>query len=124
MVDNRTNYARDISMMVYDTYSATVKVFATEIPMSVRASEVSHEVIAYQIRQSFKPGEITPEEANRLGHELALRFTKGKYALSWLRTRIELMCIIISFLIPHPLMPPGSSKTSGCPALPCSVSVI
>ena len=39
-----------------------------------------HEVIAYQIRQSFKPGEITPDEANRLGHELALRFTKGKYA--------------------------------------------
>ena len=39
-----------------------------------------HEVIAYQIRQSFKPGEITPEEANRLGRELALRFTKGKYA--------------------------------------------
>lgn len=38
------------------------------------------DVIAYQIRQSFKPGEITPEEANRLGHELALRFTKGKYA--------------------------------------------
>lgn len=39
-----------------------------------------HEVIAYQIRQSFKPGEITPEDANRLGQELALRFTKGKYA--------------------------------------------
>ena len=37
-------------------------------------------VIAYQIRQSFKPGEITPEAANRLGHELALRFTKGKYS--------------------------------------------
>ena len=38
------------------------------------------DVIAYQIRQSFKPGEIMPEEANRLGHELALRFTKGKYS--------------------------------------------
>ena len=38
------------------------------------------DVIAYQIRQSFKPGEITPEEANRLGWELALRFTKGKFA--------------------------------------------
>ena len=38
------------------------------------------DVIAYQIRQSFKPGEITPEEANRLGRELALRFTKGKFA--------------------------------------------
>ena len=38
------------------------------------------DVIAYQIRQSFKPGEITPEEANRLGYELAMRFTKGKYS--------------------------------------------
>ena len=27
MVDNRTNYARDISLMVYDTYSASIKVF-------------------------------------------------------------------------------------------------
>lgn len=36
-----------------------------------------HNVIAYQIRQSFKPGEVTPEEANRIGHELGLRFTKG-----------------------------------------------
>ena len=43
MVDNRTNYAKDISLMVYDTYSASIKVFGTEIPMSVRASEVSVE---------------------------------------------------------------------------------
>ena len=43
MVDNRTNYARDISLMVYDTYSASIKVFATGIPMSVRASDVSVE---------------------------------------------------------------------------------
>ena len=38
------------------------------------------DVIAYQIRQSFKPGEITAEEANKVGYELAVRFTKGKYA--------------------------------------------
>ena len=38
------------------------------------------DVIAYHVRQSFKPGEITPEEANRIGYELAMRFTKGKYA--------------------------------------------
>ena len=38
------------------------------------------DVIAYQIRQSFVPGEITPEEANRLGYELARRFTKGNHA--------------------------------------------
>lgn len=35
------------------------------------------DVIAYHLRQSFVPGEITPEEANRLGRELAMRFTKG-----------------------------------------------
>ena len=38
------------------------------------------DVIAYHLRQSFVPGEITPEEANRLGRELAMRFTKGRNA--------------------------------------------
>jgi len=38
------------------------------------------DVIAYHIRQSFAPGEITPEEANRIGYELAMRFTKGRNA--------------------------------------------
>ena len=38
------------------------------------------DVIAYQIRQSFKPGEITAEEANKVGYELAERFLKGKHA--------------------------------------------
>ena len=38
------------------------------------------DVIAYQIRQSFRPGEITAEEANKVGYELAMRFTKGKHA--------------------------------------------
>lgn len=37
------------------------------------------EVLAYQIRQSFRPGEITPEKANQIGYELAMRFTKGKH---------------------------------------------
>ena len=40
----------------------------------------SDDVIAYHLRQSFAPGEITPEEANRLGYELAMRFTKGDHA--------------------------------------------
>ena len=38
------------------------------------------DIIAYHLRQSFVPGEITPEEANRLGQELARRFTKGNHA--------------------------------------------
>ena len=38
------------------------------------------DVIAYQIRQSFKPGEITAEEANKVGYELAMSLYQGKYA--------------------------------------------
>src|SRR5690554_2519841 len=38
------------------------------------------DVIAYHVRQSFSPGEITAEEANRLGVEFAKRFTKGKHS--------------------------------------------
>lgn len=37
-------------------------------------------ILLYQIRQAFKPGEISPEEANRISYELALRFTKGHHA--------------------------------------------
>lgn len=39
-----------------------------------------NDAIAYQIRQSFKPGEVTPEEANRIGYELAERYLKGNHA--------------------------------------------
>ena len=38
------------------------------------------DVIAYHMRQSFLPDEITPEEANRMGQELARRFTHGNHA--------------------------------------------
>ena len=38
------------------------------------------DIIAYQIRQAFKPGEITPEEANKIGYETAMRWTKGEHA--------------------------------------------
>ena len=44
-----------------------------------RRQPKERDIIAYRIIQSFKPGEITPEEANRLGYELAMKFTKGKH---------------------------------------------
>lgn len=43
-------------------------------------SRKGSDIIAYQIRQSFKPGEVTPEEANKVGYETAMRWTKGKHA--------------------------------------------
>ena len=39
-----------------------------------------NDVLAYQLRQSFKPNEVTPEEANKIGYELAMCFTKGQHA--------------------------------------------
>ena len=38
------------------------------------------DILLYHVRQSFKPGEITPEKALELGHDLAMRFTKGNHA--------------------------------------------
>ena len=38
------------------------------------------DVLCYQIRQSFPPGELDPEEALNIGYELAMRWTKGKHA--------------------------------------------
>ncbi|MCD8367975.1 MAG: relaxase/mobilization nuclease domain-containing protein [Clostridiales bacterium] len=39
-----------------------------------------NDVIAYHLRQSFKPGEITPEKANQIGYDLAMSLTKGNHA--------------------------------------------
>ena len=41
MVDNRTNYAKEISALLRDTYGSKLKVFASDIPLSVRAAEIS-----------------------------------------------------------------------------------
>lgn len=41
MVDSRTNYAKEISGLLRDTYGSKIKVFATDIPHSVRAAEIS-----------------------------------------------------------------------------------
>lgn len=41
MVDNRTNYAKDITAQIYEAYSSNINVFPIEIPLSVRAAEIS-----------------------------------------------------------------------------------
>ena len=38
-----------------------------------------HDVIAYHVRMSFKPDEVTAEKALELGRELAMRWTKGNH---------------------------------------------
>ena len=38
------------------------------------------DVIAYHLRQAFRPGEVTPETAGQIGRELAMTLTKGNHA--------------------------------------------
>ena len=46
MVDNRTNYAKDISNLLIENYGSKVHIFENSIPMSVRASEISAEGVS------------------------------------------------------------------------------
>ena len=46
MVDNQTNYVRDISDLIHDTYGNQIKIFLQSIPFSVRAAEISAEEIS------------------------------------------------------------------------------
>ena len=46
MVDNRTNYARDITALLMENYGSRVRIFENCIPMSVRAAETSAEGIS------------------------------------------------------------------------------
>lgn len=39
-----------------------------------------NDIIAYQVRQAFQPGEVTPEQANEIGYKLAEKITKGNHA--------------------------------------------
>lgn len=41
MVDYRTNYAKEISALIRETYGTKLKVYKTDIPRSVRAEEIS-----------------------------------------------------------------------------------
>ena len=43
MVDGRTNYAKEISELIRETYGKKIKVYDTEIPRSIRAAEISAE---------------------------------------------------------------------------------
>ena len=87
---SRTDYAKNPDKTnkgeLVSSYECSPLTVDEEFMLSKRQYELTtgrrqkNDVIAYQIRQSFRPGEITAEEANKVGYELAMRFTKGKYA--------------------------------------------
>lgn len=44
-----------------------------------RSQPKSRDVIMYRVIQSFKPGEVSPEEANKIAYELAMKLTGGRH---------------------------------------------
>lgn len=90
-IKDRTDYAENGEKteegQYISSYECDPKTVDKEFAASKNEYEINtgrtpraNDVIAYQIRQSFKPGEVTPEEANQIGYETAMRFTKGKHA--------------------------------------------
>ena len=87
---DRTSYAKNpektqggelISSFACDPATVDAEfLFAKRQYRAVTGRDQKNDVIAYQVRQSFKPGEVTPEEANRIGYEFAERFLKGRHA--------------------------------------------
>ena len=59
-----------------EEFEISKKIYAQ---LTGRKQSAKHDIIMYRIIQSFKPGEISPEEANRLGYELAMKFTGGQH---------------------------------------------
>ena len=89
-LSERIDYAKDEDKTadgeLVSSYECDPETASSEFALSKReyftltGRKQEHDIIAYQIRQSFKPGEITAEEANRIGYEFAERFLKGNHA--------------------------------------------
>lgn len=88
---DRTDYAinpdKTLNGEYVSSYECSPEIVDTEFLLakqkysSITGREPQHgrDIIAYQIRQSFLPGEVTPEQANKIGYELAMRFTGGQH---------------------------------------------
>ena len=84
---DRSNYAEKDGGILVSSYECLPETAADEFSVSKYIYKAStgkeqapeKDVLAYMIRQSFKPGEITPEDANHIGYDLAMKFTKGKH---------------------------------------------
>lgn len=78
----KTDYGKLIYGFECDTRTADAEFTLAKRQYIHKTGRVrgADDVIAYHFRQAFKPGEVTPEEANQIGQELAMRLTKGNNA--------------------------------------------
>ena len=86
----RADYIKDVGKtdggIFVDSYECDARTVDSEFLFSKRLYEQktgrdqsSRDVIAYHVRMSFRPGEVTPGQVLELGRELAMRWTKGRH---------------------------------------------
>mgnify|MGYP002693017852 CR=1 FL=1 len=131
---DRTDYSENAAKTedgkYISAYACDAKTCDEEFLLSKRQYEhitgrtQAHDVIAYQIRQSFKPGEITPEEANKVGYETAMRSPRENMPLLWQLMLIARTFITILFLIRLHWTAPENSAIFTYPVLRWQGSVI
>ncbi len=85
-IDYGLNPDKTMDGELISCYACDPHSFYAEVALSKRqyqhftGKEEKNDVLVYQVRQSFKPGEVSPEEANQIGYDFASRFLKGKHA--------------------------------------------
>jgi hypothetical protein len=79
---DKTNHGEFISSYECDPRTADEEFLLAkrEYEYITGRDQGSRNVLAYHIRQSFKPGEVDAETANKIGYELAMRFFKERHA--------------------------------------------
>ncbi len=77
----KTQNEKLISAYACDPHTADAEfLLARSQYKTITGREQINDILAYQVRQSFRPGEISAEEANKVGYTFASRFLKGKHA--------------------------------------------
>jgi len=85
-LDYILNPAKTRKGELVSTYGCSQRTAATEFLLSKQEYHANthwqprkKDVLLYHMRISFKPGEISPEDADKIAYDLAMRFTKGKH---------------------------------------------
>ena len=92
MVDSRTNYSKDISNLIRESYGGKLKVYKTDIPRSVRAEEISAEGTSIfkhdpkgKVAEAYKilTKEVLNNAEKRRKHQLEGVFSHGGITFPW-----------------------------------------
>ena len=84
---------------------------------------VSRGALFFQIRQAFLPGEVTAEEANRIGYETAMRGQRESINSLSVRIPTRPISTITFISMRRPLIAPGNFIISSVHLLPCGGSL-